>query len=301
MGANLKEVRLRIKSVQSTQQITRAMKLVSAAKLRKAQEAIVNMRPYSKKLDSMLSNIVSNVNVSELQINYGIEREVKNALLVVVTSNRGLCGAFNTNVAKEALATIENVYKNVYEAGNLTILSIGKKGGDFLKRRYPKATYNDDYVELFGNLTFENTAQVAEMIMEAFDNETFDSVHVAYGRFRNPAVQIAECNQFLPVPKMEEPTTESESKGNADFIFEPEKETLLNQLFPSILKTQFHRYNLETHASEHGARMTAMDNATENANELVRELKLQYNKARQEAITKELSEIVGGAAALEGS
>jgi len=301
MGANLKEVRGRIKSVQSTQQITRAMKLVSAAKLRKAQNAVVNMRPYSQKLDNMLSNIVSNVNVSELQINYGIEREVKNALLVVVTSNRGLCGAFNTNVSKEAAKTIDGVYNDVYEAGNLAVMSIGKKGGDFLKRRYPKATYMNDHVDLFNNLTFENTAQVAETIMEAFDDGTYDSVHVSFGRFKNPAVQIAECNQFLPVPKVEKEEVATESKGNADFIFEPEKETLLNQLFPSILKTQFHRYNLETNASEHGARMTAMDNATENANELVRELKLQYNKARQEAITSELSEIVGGAAALEGA
>jgi F-type H+-transporting ATPase subunit gamma len=300
MGANLKEVRLRIKSVQSTQQITRAMKLVSAAKLRKAQDAITQMRPYSEKLNEMLSNIVSNVNMSELQINYGVEREVNRALLVVITSNRGLCGAFNSNVNKAAAKTLESVYHTQYEAGNLDILSIGKKARDFFKSRYPKANLINDYVELFENLTFENTAQVAEYIMDAFDTQRYDSVHVAYGRFRNPALQFPECDQFLPVVKVEEEVGKKIT-ANADFIFEPNKEVLLNQLFPSILKTQFHRFNLETQASEHGARMTAMNNATENANELVRALKIQYNKARQEAITKELSEIVGGAAALEGS
>lgn len=300
MGANLKEVRLRIKSVQSTQQITRAMKLVAAAKLKKAQDAITQMRPYSQKLNEMLGNIVSNVNMSELKINYGVEREVKRGLIVVVTSNRGLCGAFNSNVNKAAAKTLEEVYSAQYEAGNLDILPIGKKGRDYFRSRYPKANLIEDYVELFNNLTFENTAQVTEYVMEAFDAETYDMVHVAYGRFRNPAVQFPECDQFLPVPKIEEDVTEDKGT-NADFIFEPDKEVLLNQLFPSILKTQFHRYNLETHASEHGARMTAMDNATENANELVRDLKIAYNKARQEAITRELSEIVGGAAALEGS
>lgn len=299
MGANLKEVRLRIKSVQSTQQITRAMKLVAAAKLKKAQDAITQMRPYSKKLNEMLGNIVSNVNMSELQINYGIEREVNRALLVVITSNRGLCGAFNSNVNKAAAKTLNEVYNKQYEAGKLDVLPIGKKAYEYFKSRYPKVNFIKDYIELFSNLTFENTAQVAEYIMEAFDAEKYDSVHVAYGRFRNPALQFPECDQFLPVPKVEE-DAEDEKTGNADFIFEPDKEVLLNQLFPSILKTQFHRYNLETHASEHGARMTAMDNATENANDLVRELKITYNKARQEAITKELSEIVGGAAALEG-
>ncbi len=300
MGANLKEVRRRIKSVQSTQQITKAMKLVAAAKLRKAQEAITNMRPYSEKLNEMLQDIVSNVNLSELQINYGIEREVKNTLIVVITSNRGLCGAFNSNVNKAGAKVIDSQYKDVYEAGNLSVLPIGKKARDFFKKSYPKATLIEDYVELFSNLTFANTAQVAELIMEGFDDDTYDSVHVAYGRFKNPAVQIPECDQFLPVPKVEAKEG-AEKKINADFIFEPQKESLLNQLFPSILKTQFHRYNLETNASENGARMTAMDNATENANDMVKDLKLQYNKARQEAITRELSEIVGGAAALEGA
>jgi F-type H+-transporting ATPase subunit gamma len=299
MGANLKEVRLRIKSVQSTQQITRAMKLVAAAKLRRAQDAITQMRPYSQKLNEMLSNIVSNVNMSELQIKYGVEREVNRALIVVITSNRGLCGAFNSNVNKAAAKTLNEVYSEQYEAGKLDVLPIGKKAYEYFKSRYPKANLIQDYIELFSNLTFENTAQVAEHIMESFDDETYDSVHVAYGRFRNAGLQFPECDQFLPVPKVEEEASDEKSTSNANFIFEPNKEVLLNQLFPSILKTQFHRFNLETHASEHGARMTAMDNATENANELVRELKITYNKARQEAITRELSEIVGGAAALE--
>lgn len=300
MGANLKEVRLRIKSVKSTQQITRAMKLVAAAKLRRAQEAITKMRPYSEKLNEMLQNIVSNIDTSEFQISYGIEREVNRALLVVITSNRGLCGAFNANVSKAAAKAIEETYNAQYNTGSLDILSIGKKGRDYLKKRYPNANYIEDYVELFSNLTFDNTALVAELMMQGFDEARYDSIHVAYGRFRNPAIQVAECEQFLPVPKIEKEEAANDNTV-ADFIFEPNKEELLNQLFPSILKTQFHRYNLETNASEHGARMTAMDNATENANELVRELKLQYNKARQEAITKEISEIVGGAAALEGA
>ncbi len=300
MGANLKEVRLRIKSVQSTQQITRAMKLVAAAKLRRAQDAITQMRPYSQKLNEMLGNIVSNVDMSELQISYGVEREVNRALIVVITSNRGLCGAFNSNVNKAAAKTLNEVYSEQYEAGKLDVLPIGKKAYEYFKSRYPKANLITDYIELFNNLTFENTAQVAEQIMESFDDETYDSVHVAYGRFRNAGLQFPECDQFLPVPAVEAEASDEKKTSNADFIFEPNKEALLNELFPSILKTQFHRFNLETHASEHGARMTAMDNATENANDLVRELKITYNKARQEAITRELSEIVGGAAALGG-
>jgi len=300
MGANLKEVRLRIKSVQSTQQITRAMKLVAAAKLRRAQDAITQMRPYSQKLNEMLGNIVSNVDMSELQISYGVEREVNRALIVVITSNRGLCGAFNSNVNKAAAKTLNEVYSEQYEAGKLDVLPIGKKAYEYFKSRYPKANLITDYIELFNNLTFENTAQVAEYVMEAFDDETYDSVHVAYGRFRNAGLQFPECDQFLPVPAVEAEASDEKKTSNADFIFEPNKEALLNELFPSILKTQFHRFNLETHASEHGARMTAMDNATENANDLVRELKITYNKARQEAITRELSEIVGGAAALGG-
>lgn len=299
MGANLKEVRLRIKSIQSTQQITKAMKLVAAAKLKKAQDAITGMRPYAQKLNEMLSNIVSAVSADELDITYGKARPVRQALLVVITSNRGLCGAFNTNVSKKAAEAIDTHLKEVYEAGNLHVLTIGSKGQSYIGKRYPKAHLITDFTDLFSNLTFENTAQVAQHILQNFENGTFDSVHVTYGRFQNAALQIAECDQFLPVPKVEK--LDNAPTASADFIFEPEKTVLLNELFPSILKTQFHRFNLETHASEHGARMSAMDSATENAKSLEKDLKIEYNKARQEAITKEISEIVGGAAALEGA
>ncbi len=297
MGANLKEVRERIKSVKSTQQITKAMKMVSAAKLRRAQQAIVEMRPYADRLNRMLINILSNMEGGGSSV-FGTERLVKKALVVVVTSNRGLCGAFNSNVVKSAVATIENKYAGLKDNGNLTILCIGKKGNDYFKKRYHKCPKITDYVEIFNDLSFDNVAQVSELIMNEFEAGNYDSVHVSYGRFKNAGVQYPETTQFLPVVKLE--STGEKQKGRADYIFEPDQETLLSQLIPSILKTTFHKFLLDTHASEHGARMTAMDKATENAADMLKELKISYNKARQEAITRELSEIVGGAAALEG-
>jgi len=301
MGANLKEVRGRITSVKSTQQITKAMKLVAASKLRKAQEAITQMRPYADKLNSMLMNILSNLDTSDLGLSYGVERPVQNALLVVVTSNRGLAGAFNTNVLKEAVSTINGKYKEVYEAGGLTIMCIGKKGADFFRRRYTKATKVEDHMLLFNDLTFDNVSPVSSEFMQAFLDGSYDSVSVVYSRFRNAAMQIPECYTLLPVPKQEAPADGKGKQFVADYIFEPSKKELLEQLIPSILQTTFYKFLLDTHASEHGARMTAMDKATENAEDLLKDLKITYNKARQEAITKELSEIVGGAAALEGA
>ena len=296
MGANLKEVRDRIKSVISTQQITKAMKMVSAAKFRKAQQAITQIRPYADRLNRMMKNIAANTDGGSTLV-YNQERDVKKVMLVVVTSSRGLCGAFNTNVVKAAVASIEGKYSQVYKDGNLSILCIGKKGFDGLKRRYPKAHFNTESVDLSMNLAFENVASVSGKIMGLFAGKEYDEVAVAYSRFKNAAMQFAEVEQFLPIPKQDETT---QKKVKADYIFEPDQDTLLETLIPNILQLQFHKYLLDTHASEHGARMTSMDKATENAEELLKALKINYNKARQESITKELLEIVAGAAALEG-
>ena len=295
--ANLKEVRDRIQSVNNTQQITKAMKMVSAAKLRRAQQAITKMRPYADKLNEMLRNILSNLG-SSAESSFGIERPVTNAVQVVVTSNRGLAGAFNTNVIKAAVANINTKYSDVYEAGNLTILCIGKKGYEYFKKRYPKATIVKDYVAIFEDLSYDNIAQVSQLLMDGFAAGEYDSVDVAYGRFKNAATQFAENEAWLPVPKIEVEDDGNTSK--AWYIFEPDMNSLLEELIPSILQTSFQKFLLDTHASEHGARMTAMDKATDNANDLLKQLKLSYNKARQEAITNEILEIVGGAAALEG-
>ncbi len=297
--ANLKEVRERIKSVKNTQQITKAMKMVSASKLRRAQMAITQMRPYANKLNEMLVNILSNIE-GDATTSFGKERPIDNVCVVVVTSNKGLCGAFNNNVIKAAVAKIEENYSGNRKAGKLTILPIGKKGSDFFKKRYPDCTVIPDHVALFNDLSFDNVAKVSQSLMDSFEAGEYDVIDAAYGRFKNAAVQFPECVQFLPVAKLAPKEGEDTPKIKADYIFEPNKEDLLKHLVPSILQTQFHKFLLDTHASEHGARMTAMDAATENAEELVKELKISYNKARQEAITKELSEIVGGAAALEG-
>ena len=296
--ANLKAVRDRIKSVGNTQQITKAMKMVSAAKLRRAQTAIQQMRPYANKLNEMLRNILSNLG-GGASTSFGVERPLKKACVVVVTSNRGLCGAFNSNVIKSAVATISGKYADVRKEGNLTILPIGKKGFEYAKKNYSDCTIIKDYVELFNDLSFENIAVVSQQLMDGFTNGDYDSVTVSYGRFKNAAMQFPETDQWLPVPKME---VEGEASGMvADYTFEPDMQTLLEKLVPNILQTTFQKYLLDTHASEHGARMTAMDKATENAQELLKELKLSYNKARQEAITAEILEIVGGAAALESA
>jgi len=301
MAANLKEVRDRISSIASTKQITKAMKMVSAAKLRRAQQAIVKMRPYSVKQNSMLSNIVSNLS-GEVEISYAVERQEANVLIVVVTSNRGLCGAFNSFINKEAVKLVENKYAAQRKSGNLTMMFVGKKGYEYFKSRYKDINFITDNVGLFEDLSFSNTVLVSQAIMDSFDDKTYDKIEVAYGEFKNAAVQYYKTEQFLPIQKVEPETVETDSTGgqNALFIFEPSADQLLKHMVPSILKTQFHKYLLDTHASEHGARMTAMAKATDNADDLLKELKIDYNKARQEAITREISEIVGGVAALEG-
>lgn len=298
MSGKLKEVRERIKSVQSTQQITKAMKMVSASKLRRATMAITELRPYANRLDRMMKNIVSNLD-GDINSPFVKEREVKKAAIVVITSNRGLCGAFNTNIIKEAIIKIEGEYSALRASRNLTLIFVGKKGYDVLKKRYADLNLVSDYVDLFSDLSFENVSQVSQMLMDNFSNGEFDKIDVCYGQFRNAALQEPKAVQFLPVARLDVDNI-SDSKSKADYIFEPSKEVLLNELIPSILQTNFQKFVLDNHASEHGARMTAMDNATTNAEELMKALKVNYNKARQEAITKELSEIVGGAAALNG-
>ena len=298
MAGGLKEVRERIKSVISTQQITKAMKMVSAAKLRKAQNAIVQMRPYAERLNRMLSNILSNLD-GDATTAFGKARDVKNVLVVVVTSNRGLCGAFNTNINKEAVALIDTKYAEQRRNGKVTVLFVGKKGFDYFRRRYRDLHFNTDHIGLFENIEYDHTSPVARQLMDEFSGGKYDAIEIVYGRFKNAATQFPTAEQWLPVPKMK--VAPGAAKRKADYIFEPDQQQLLETLVPSILQLQFHKTLLETNASEHGARMTAMDKASENAEEILKLLKINYNKARQEAITTELGEIVGGAAALEGN
>src|ERR1051325_5999011 len=290
--ANLKEVRNRIVSVSSTQQITSAMKMVSAAKLKRAQDAIVQMRPYANKLRDILENLSSGLDSSEGT--YSKQREVKNVLLVVITSNRGLCGAFNANVIKRA----NQLLKTEYSDKQVSVLCIGKKANDFFKKTHYKIIGSDmprKLNELFYKLTFDNVAPVAEKVMEAFAKGQFDKIDMVYNQFKNAAVQNTVVEAFLPViPKKDE----SKKKAVNDYIFEPDRGQIVQDLIPRSLKTQFYKALLDSHAAEHGARMTAMHKATDNAKELIRELKLNYNKARQAAITGEILEIVGGAEAL---
>lgn len=297
MSGKLKEVRDRIKSVVSTQQITKAMKMVSAAKLRKAQTAITEMRPYAEKLDKMLKNILANLD-SEANTSFGIEREVKSLAIVVVTSSRGLCGAFNTNIIKTAIARLEGEYKPLLDAGKVEIVCIGKKGFDIMRKRYKAELVNSEFVHLFSDLSFNNISTVSQYIMDNFQNGKFDKVEVCYGQFKNAGMQFPIAAQYLPVAKPDLSKNLEIAKQKVDYIFEPGQIELLEELVPTILQTTFQKFVLDTHASEHGARMTAMDKASENAEEMIKDLKINYNKARQEAITKELSEIVGGAAAL---
>ena len=298
MSGQLKEVRERISSVKNTQQITKAMKMVSAAKLRRAQQAITEMRPYADRLNKILANILSNISADEAGSSFGVEREINKALVVVITSNRGLAGAFNSNIIKAASAKIKEL--GGADSQRVNVLCIGKKGADVFAKKIPSDRLNLEYVTLFDDLSFENVAQVSQLAMDGFEASEYDAVYVSYCKFKNAAVQFAIADQFLPVKQVEGTADENSTDNNSksDYIFEPSKEELLQELIPTILQTTFQKYILDTHASEHGARMTAMDKATENADEMLKDLKITYNKARQEAITKELSEIVGGAAAL---
>jgi len=293
MAGQLKEVRNRIKSVQSTQQITKAMKMVSAAKLRRAQDAIIQMRPYASKMQEMLSNIVSNAG-GGAGIALASERPVEKVLLIVITSDRGLCGAFNANLIKLAKATIIERYPEQFKKGNVVIWTIGKKGYEhFLKIRY---NVTEKYKDIFLHLNFESVQKAAQDAMRSFEVGEFDVVEVIYSQFKNAATQRFEVERFLPIPKVEAKS----GATKADFIYDPSKEDLIAELMPKILNTQLYKAVLDSNASEHGARMTAMDKASDNAQEMLRALKISYNRARQAAITTELTEIVSGAAALQG-
>ncbi len=291
--ANLKEVRNRITSVSSTQQITKAMKMVSAAKLKRATNAIVQLRPYATKLKELLVNL--SASLEDGASPFLQEREPVRVLVVVVSSNRGLAGAFNANAIKTANNLIAEKYSEQLKKGNVSIVAIGKKAHDFFSRRKYNVIGNNN--ELYQNLDFANTSVITEAIMQGFVNGDYDRVELVYNHFRNAAVQILMTEQLLPVPKTEAATASKES-SQTDYILEPSKEKIVEELIPKNIKLQLYRAVLDSHASEHGARMTAMDKATDNAGELLRSLKLSYNQARQAAITTELTEIVSGAAAL---
>jgi F-type H+-transporting ATPase subunit gamma len=293
--ANLKAIRIRITSFKSTRQITSAMKMVSAAKLRKAQDKIVRLRPYANKLYELLVDLSLSLADSEVENVYGRVSAPEKVLLVVITSNRGLCGAFNTNVINEARRIISEKYHDQLKKGNLKLLTIGKKGFDYFRKL--KVNMLPEQNNLFNELTFENVSGVAEDLMNSFKLLEFDRVELIYNQFKNAAVQNLTNEVFLPVetiPSGKHKTTP------ADYIYEPDKEEIIQELIPKSLKIQFYKAILDSFVAEHGARMTAMHKATDNATDLIRELTLQYNKARQATITNQILEVVSGAEALRG-
>jgi F-type H+-transporting ATPase subunit gamma len=284
--ANLKEIRNRITSIKSTMQITSAMKMVSAAKLKKAQDAIVAMRPYSSKLTELLQNLSATLD-GDIGGAYSTEREVSKVLLVVVTSNRGLCGGFNSSITKTVVKTVAEKYADK----QVDVFSIGKKGGDVLSKEYEIVSNRND---IYDDLTFDNVALIAENLMSLYVDGSYDKIELVYNQFKNAATQLPQVEQFLPI----KPVEGGEAITNSDYIFEPSKIEIVEALIPKSLKTQLYKAIRDSFASEHGARMTAMHKATDNASELRDELLLTYNKARQAAITNEILEIVGGAEAL---
>ncbi|MDF1573747.1 MAG: ATP synthase F1 subunit gamma [Bacteroidales bacterium] len=294
--ASLKEIRERRASVASTRQITSAMKMVSAAKLRKAQDAIVQFRPYAEKLQEILASVGDSIKDDE-DNKYSVQRDKERILLVLITSNRGLCGAFNSSAIKAAITRALSTYDRQMVAQQVDFIAVGKKGADFLRKKGYHVIFNGS--ELFDNLNFDLIAEVAQMIMGLFTDGEYDHVDVIYNRFKNAGTQILTEEQFLPI-QVQELAEESQYVSKVDYIFEPSKEYILKELIPRSLKLQFYKAILDSHAAEHGARMTAMHKATDNATELLKELSLQFNKARQAAITNEILEIVGGAEALKG-
>jgi F-type H+-transporting ATPase subunit gamma len=285
--ANLKEIRNRITSVSSTMQITSAMKMVSAAKLKKAQDAITAMRPYAEKLTELLQNLSSTLE-GEVGGSYTKQREINKVLIVAITSNRGLCGAFNTNIIKQAKVVAES-----YSGKQVDIFAIGKKGNDILVKTN---TVIENHSDIYDNLTFDSVAKIANILSDKFTSGEYDKIELVYNQFKNAATQIVQTEQFLPLAavKSDKPVS------TGDYIFEPSKEEIVETLIPKMLKTQLYKSIRDSFASEHGARMTAMHKATDNATDLRNQLKLTYNKARQAAITNEILEIVGGAEALKG-
>ena len=281
--ANLKEIRIRIGSVSSTMQITSAMKMVSAAKLKKAQDAITAMRPYSNKLTEILQSLSSSIDSDN---KYAQKRDVKKVLIVSITSNRGLCGGFNSNIFKKSTELANSIYND----SDVSFVAIGKKGNDFLQKSF---NVESNHIDIFDNLNMENVSLIAESLMEMFINEDFDKIDIVYNKFKNAATQVVVSEQFLPISDVED-----KSNNNSDYIFEPSKKEIIEELIPKSLKNQLFKAIRDSWASEHGARMTAMHKATDNATELRDQLKLAYNQARQAAITNEILEIVGGAEAL---
>lgn len=298
--ANLKEMRLRIVSVKSTQQVTRAMKMVSAAKLRKAQDAIIQIRPYAEKLHEILVSLVAQNSTSDFENKYSDHPEVKKILIVAITSNRGLCGGFNANVVKKIEELITTVYAPFHQKGTVDIMAIGKKGADGLKAK--NITMSGTIHQLFDGLQYSSAEEVAQGLMDAYSHGEYDRIDLVYNQFKNAAIQKLTVEQFLPVEIIEdEPLEKSAHHYINNYIFEPNVHDIISTVIPRSLKIQFYKAILDSVASEHGARMTAMHKATDNASELVRELNLQYNKARQSAITGEILEIVSGANALKSS
>jgi len=297
--ANLKEIRTRIESVSSTKQITSAMKMVSAAKLRRAQDAIIRLRPYAEKLHAILESLSDNLKEDEDFVYIREGKEINKVLLVVITSNRGLCGAFNANVFKKAISVANETYKRQLLKNNVDFFVMGKKADEFLrKRKYNVVKTRND---IFDHLTFDNTALIANSIMEQFVSGDYDHIHLIYNQFKNAAVQILTDEQFLPVKISEKRDAEGNIlKTFTDYIFEPAKTEMVRELIPRSLKLKLYKALMDSYASEQGARMTAMHKATDNATEMIKQYKLDYNKARQASITNEILEIVGGANALKG-
>lgn len=292
---SLKDVRTRIDSVNSTKQITNAMKMVAASKLRKSQNAVNSMRPYAAKLNEILQNLNTSLDEDSKGI-YGQERDLKRVLLVAITSNRGLCGAFNSNVIKATQKLLNTDYADLNTAGNIDVMTVGKKGTDHFSKKDFQYVGNHD--ELFNELNFENVFPWAEDLMQRFASKEYDRVVLIYNHFKNVATQVVTTEQLLPVTSGD---NVDESKSKVDYLFEPSKEEIVEELIPTILKVQFYKAMLDSYAAEHGARMLAMTQATDNATEMIKDLKLQYNKARQAAITGEILEIVGGAEALKNA
>lgn len=290
--AGLKEIRTRIASVKTTRQVTSAMKMVSAAKLKKAQDAILQIRPYADKLHQILTSLSASLENVEDSV-YTQAREPKKVLLILLSSNRGLCGGFNANITKKAVEVANTKYAQQLQLGNLDFMCIGKQGTRQLKHRGFNVVAEEN--ELFDNLNFDTVSRVSEENMKAFANNHYDRIELIYNQFKNAAIQIQAAEQFLPV-EMEE----NEDDGHFDFIYEPSKEHIIKDLIPRSLKIQFYKALLDSNAAEHGARMTSMHQATDNATELIKSLTLEYNKARQAAITGEILEIVSGAEALNG-
>ena len=298
--ANLKEMRLRIVSVKSTQQVTRAMKMVSAAKLRKAQDAIIQIRPYAEKLHDILVNLVNQPGSSDFDNKYAGHKEIKKILIVAITSNRGLCGGFNSNVVKKIEELLSTTYANYYGKDAVDILAIGKKGVDGLKAK--NISVGKTIHQLYDGLQYASAESVAQGLMNAFSDGDYDRIDLVYNQFKNAAIQKLVVEQFLPVEIKENKPSDSDAHHYFDnYLFEPNVLEIMETIIPRSLKIQFYKAILDSVASEHGARMTAMHKATDNASELVRDLNLQYNKARQSAITGEILEIVSGANALKSS